>query len=405
MKNQRVERLRTTVDFLPPETKRAMLDGLERNRIIAGANTDRRGGMCPMIAADRNAFESGPMADIFAAVWDGYNGTCILNRREASERDLRLLKTMLETSLANSPEYSTELGQAWLDYHVGPDAGVPGAEVDFDRDLTSALEQSALHDARSFAPALGAPPAPRQIELVYDGDPIPAGAAPPAGRTRLAGPPTDRTGGVRPASPATGTAMNSPYEPYTIATPKRRAAAARGPVDQRVDSRASGYAAQTNATAERARARAIIANQAATLRGRDWPRSAASGPVAGAAGAAARAARVEVEAPRHELAATPLEAPAIRQAAIPQLRGNQAAQGHGRGPVSDRLDGGRAPESSDRSAGLEAATGWSLLPPLRSYDDYEGEGRETTGTGLESDPRGAPEDIQPSGEPDRTVRT
>ena len=58
------------------------------------------------------------MADIFAAVWDSYNGACILNRRDASERDLRVLKTMLETSLANSPELSCELGQAWLDYHT-----------------------------------------------------------------------------------------------------------------------------------------------------------------------------------------------------------------------------------------------------------------------------------------------
>ena len=117
MKTQRAERLRTTVDFLPPDTKRAMLAGLERNRIITGANTDRRGGMCPMIAADRNAFESGPMADIFAAVWDSYNGACILNRRDASERDLRTLKTMLEESAALATKFqraaeAVEVGEA-----------------------------------------------------------------------------------------------------------------------------------------------------------------------------------------------------------------------------------------------------------------------------------------------------
>ncbi len=406
MKNQRVERLRATVDFLPPETKRAMLDGLDRNRIITGANTDRRGGMCPMIAADRNAFQSGPMADIFAAVWDGYNGACILNRRDASERDLRVLKTMLETSLANSPEYSSQLGQAWLDYHVGPDARTPGAAVDFDRELTSALEQSALRDAGAFPP-LEAPPAPRKIELVYEDGPLaPAGAAPASSavRSRTPGLATDRTD-ARPTVRPAGTAMNSPYEPYTIAQPKRRAAAARGPVDERVTSRASGYAAQTNPTAERAKARAIIANQAATLRGRDWPRSATPRPATPPA----------AQAPRHEMPATPLEVPAIRQAAIPQLRGGPTiSQGHGHASAGSAagagavVGGGRSPESADRNAAeLEGATGWSWLPPFRSYDDYEAEadGRETTGSGLESDPRGAPEDGQPSGDQDRTVRT
>jgi hypothetical protein len=46
--------LRTAVDCLPLETRRAMLEGIGANRIIVGAYTDRQGGICPMLAAHRN---------------------------------------------------------------------------------------------------------------------------------------------------------------------------------------------------------------------------------------------------------------------------------------------------------------------------------------------------------------
>ncbi|HEY5197206.1 MAG TPA: hypothetical protein VIJ51_09290 [Solirubrobacteraceae bacterium] len=362
MKTQRAERLRTTVDFLPPETKRAMLDGLERNRIITGANTDRRGGMCPMIAADRNAFESGPMADIFAAVWDSYNGACILNRRDASERDLRTLKTMLETSLANSPELSSELGQAWLDYHTPTGAGDPSG--DFDQELTAALEQSTLHETGSVTPVspslspvtapIQAAPGPRRIELVYDGGPLPARPAPATRRAPLPTEPVGRTAAPV-ASDAPGVAMNSTYEPYKIAAPKHRAPHKRASVD--VQSRAALHAAQTTASAQRARARAIIANQAATLNGRAWPRSG-------------EAQSAPVEAPRKQAPLTPFEAPAIRQAAIPQRRTLPAAA------QTPAAAGPR--QSADRTAENPGRTGWSLLPPARSYDDHQ-EPREAAG--------------------------
>jgi len=75
MRKQRAERLRFAVNSLPPETRRAMLDGIERNRIVTGANTDRRGGVCPMLAADRESFNVTPLAEIFATAWDRYTGT------------------------------------------------------------------------------------------------------------------------------------------------------------------------------------------------------------------------------------------------------------------------------------------------------------------------------------------
>jgi hypothetical protein len=382
MKKQRAERLRTTVDFLPPETKRAMLAGLERNRIITGANTDRRGGMCPMIAADRNAFEAGPMADIFASVWDSYNGACILNRRDATERDLRVLKTMLETSLVNSPELSSELGQAWLDYHTETASGPADPSVDFSAELTSALKQSAHLDTSSSA-QLSASPSPasstpdpagqRKIELVYDGGPLPQTATPQVKRSTL------------PAEPAkvetTAVTMSSTYEPYTIAAPTRRTApAARRTVEAPAHSLADRHAAQSSATAERVRARAIIANQAATLRGREWPRSARPTPAA---------APISAEAPTPELTATPLEAPAIRQASIPQRRSAQPQTG---APASPR---------DDRTGEPQGDTGWSWLPPFGSYDDHRD---APDGAGeLAPEPRAVPE-VRPSEDQSRPIR-
>src|SRR5947199_163830 len=79
MRKQRAERLRFAVDTLPPETQRAMLQGINENRIVTGANTDRRGGVCPMLAADRNAFAVTPLAEIFATAWDHYTGTTFVN--------------------------------------------------------------------------------------------------------------------------------------------------------------------------------------------------------------------------------------------------------------------------------------------------------------------------------------
>jgi hypothetical protein len=46
--------LRTAVDCLPLETRRAMLEAIGANRIIVGAYTDRQGGVCPMLAGHRN---------------------------------------------------------------------------------------------------------------------------------------------------------------------------------------------------------------------------------------------------------------------------------------------------------------------------------------------------------------
>ena len=87
--------LRTAVDCLPLESRRAMLDGMNANRIIVGAYTDRQGGICPMLAAHRNGGRTDVAA--FARAWDEYTGA--KRPRRATRREVRTLRTLLEQSL------------------------------------------------------------------------------------------------------------------------------------------------------------------------------------------------------------------------------------------------------------------------------------------------------------------
>jgi hypothetical protein len=78
------------------QTRRAMLAGVESNRIIVGAYTDRKGGVCPMLAAHRNGGRTSLAS--FARAWDRYTG--VRRARPATERELNTLRTMLEASIA-----------------------------------------------------------------------------------------------------------------------------------------------------------------------------------------------------------------------------------------------------------------------------------------------------------------
>jgi hypothetical protein len=60
------QELRTAIDCLPLQTRKAMLDGLGANRIIVGAYVDRDGGVCPMLAAHRNSAE---LRELESRVW------------------------------------------------------------------------------------------------------------------------------------------------------------------------------------------------------------------------------------------------------------------------------------------------------------------------------------------------
>lgn len=72
-----------------------MLDGIKRNRVIVGAYVDKRGGVCPMLAAHRN----GGRTDFgsFARAWDAFTGAT--KARRASAREVRTLKGYLEVAL------------------------------------------------------------------------------------------------------------------------------------------------------------------------------------------------------------------------------------------------------------------------------------------------------------------
>jgi hypothetical protein len=73
-----------------------MLGGIEGQRVIVGAYVDRAGGVCPMLAAHRNGGRTNLAS--FARAWDRY--TKPKRPRPATERELRTLRVMLETSIA-----------------------------------------------------------------------------------------------------------------------------------------------------------------------------------------------------------------------------------------------------------------------------------------------------------------
>src|SRR5918994_1019946 len=72
MRRRPARDLRTAIDCLPLETREAMLTGVEANQIIVGAYTDRKGGVCPMLAAHRNGGRTSLAS--FAHAWDRYTG-------------------------------------------------------------------------------------------------------------------------------------------------------------------------------------------------------------------------------------------------------------------------------------------------------------------------------------------
>ena len=91
------ERLRNAVYAMPTRTAQAMLRGIRSNRVIVGAYVDKRGGVCPMLAAHRN----GGRTDFgtFARAWDAFTGVQQHKPRRASRREVRTLEGYLEMAL------------------------------------------------------------------------------------------------------------------------------------------------------------------------------------------------------------------------------------------------------------------------------------------------------------------
>jgi hypothetical protein len=97
MSRSPLDDLRLAVDCLPRRTRVAMLEGIRANEIIVGAYTDRSGGVCPMLAAHRNGGRTNFIS--FARAWDGF-ARVRKGPRKATEREVRILTTMLEASVA-----------------------------------------------------------------------------------------------------------------------------------------------------------------------------------------------------------------------------------------------------------------------------------------------------------------
>src|SRR4051794_41927306 len=66
------QRLRNAVYAMPARTKAAMLRGIRTNRVIVGAYVDKRGGVCPMLAAHRNGGRTN--FGTFPPAWDADTG-------------------------------------------------------------------------------------------------------------------------------------------------------------------------------------------------------------------------------------------------------------------------------------------------------------------------------------------
>jgi hypothetical protein len=98
---------------MPLPTRQAMLGGIDANRIIVGAYTDRDGGVCPMLAAHRNGGRTSLAS--FARSWDRYTRAG-KGPRPATERELRTLRTMLEASIAIDAGPAQPLKEAIADH-------------------------------------------------------------------------------------------------------------------------------------------------------------------------------------------------------------------------------------------------------------------------------------------------
>ena len=100
--------LRAAVDRLPLATRRAMLEGMQTNSIIVGADGNPHGGVCPIYAASTPP--SKRIGKPFARAWDRYAGARL--PRPASDRELRALRSMLETSIELETEPTVFLDAA-----------------------------------------------------------------------------------------------------------------------------------------------------------------------------------------------------------------------------------------------------------------------------------------------------
>ena len=121
-----------------------MLEGIRSNDIIVGAYVDRRGGVCPMLAAHRCGGRTDFLA--FAHAWDRF--THAKRARRATQREIAVLVSYLEASLIDEPVDGTDLRAAIRDHQAAgrrrreAEAGRLGLGwLHRDRDADAVLDQ------------------------------------------------------------------------------------------------------------------------------------------------------------------------------------------------------------------------------------------------------------------------
>jgi hypothetical protein len=92
--------LQRAIRCLPATTREAMLTGIREHPIVAGAYTDGRGGICPMLAAHRHGGRTTHLG--FSRAWDELARTRRVRR--ATPRELRILEDLLLASLQDAPQ-------------------------------------------------------------------------------------------------------------------------------------------------------------------------------------------------------------------------------------------------------------------------------------------------------------
>jgi hypothetical protein len=134
------QNLRTVIDCLPEETRRAMLEGIrDEEAIVAGAYTVKDGGICPMLAAHRRGGRTSFSS--FAHAWDRFVGAERGSARGATGRELRALAAMLEASLLE-------------DERRGGPSEIAVALEDHQRLMRARFEREAREDGAGAARAL-----------------------------------------------------------------------------------------------------------------------------------------------------------------------------------------------------------------------------------------------------------
>ncbi|MGI8623205.1 MAG: hypothetical protein ACR2NB_06890 [Solirubrobacteraceae bacterium] len=102
--------LRRAIDHLPAHTREVMIVAVARDTVIVGADTDRNGGACPMLAAHRRGARADFVA--FAEAWDHFTGVARQNVcRHATPHERAVLTAQLQDSL-DAIEEAADLGGA-----------------------------------------------------------------------------------------------------------------------------------------------------------------------------------------------------------------------------------------------------------------------------------------------------